>query len=518
MTQPPEWTPPSGWTSPEPAPAGEPDFSGNWETLDTGPASAPRPVRRGRLVAAAVAVVVAAGGVVSYVALSDSSHHGAATPRGAVEAIVTDINNSDLLGVLNDLAPGERAALVDPVTQLINELKKAQILSADANPANVAGVQFRLSNLAFAANPVTINNHVAIVPITDGSLFESADLAKAPLAKAFVDALFPSGLPAGSHSSQTIDIAQQVAANGGPVRIATEKVDGRWYPSIFYTAADSAAHKQPPDSTQAIAPRGGSSPADAVSQLVHALVGGDIHRAIELADPNELAVLHDYAGTILAGIPSEFHAPFTVNDLEFNPPTSISNGEQRITLKKVSVTTASGRSISVTLDSPGCTTVVSDGKTQHECAADAIARLKTLAKTLAHIDITAGEQKAITDLLTGASGLGIDTDQVDGQYYVSGVRTYFDLIAGALSGLQPGDGVQLVKLVQAAADAFGSLLGGSESSSSGGVIYGGSDGGTFGPLPPGFPTDLPSGFLTSLPTGGIGEVPSDSATSSASGH
>src|SRR5919197_219242 len=93
------------------------------------------PRRRTRLLTTLTAVVVlAGGGVASYVALSDtSSEHGAASPREAVENIVSDINDSDVIGMLDSLAPPERVAIADPLIKDFDELKRTHILSPDAD-------------------------------------------------------------------------------------------------------------------------------------------------------------------------------------------------------------------------------------------------------------------------------------------------------------------------------------------------------------------------------------------------
>ena len=107
---------------------------------------------RGKLIAAvAVAVAVVAGGAVTYQAVSDKNAAGAASPKAAVQTIVADLNNSDLIGVLDDLAPGERAALASPAIDAINDLKRLHVLQQAANPSSVSGVQFKAQDLTFAS-------------------------------------------------------------------------------------------------------------------------------------------------------------------------------------------------------------------------------------------------------------------------------------------------------------------------------------------------------------------------------
>jgi hypothetical protein len=303
-----------GWTAQQP---GSPQPQGSWESLG-GPAYPPKPRGRGKLIASAAAVVaLAAGGVTTYIAMSDSNSNGASSPRDAVQSIVTDLNKSDLVGVLDDLAPGERAALANPVLEEIKQLKRLKVLQPNADPNNVSGVKFQVQGLTFADKTVPINDRVQIVQLTGGTLDVSADAAKIPFTRDFLDAAFPHGLPTGSNQTQHIDIAQVVRDNNNhAIRIAAQKSGGKWYPSVFYTIADNAAGNDVPTTADAIPARGGSSPQDAVTKMVNALIQGDYTGAITLLSPDELAVMHDYGGLLLRGAGSGGPSDVTVPDLQ----------------------------------------------------------------------------------------------------------------------------------------------------------------------------------------------------------
>ena len=260
--------------------------AGNYGAQGYGP-QPPRSRGRGKLIAsAAVVVALAAGGVATYVAMSDTNSNGASSPRDAVQTIVSDLNKSDLVGVLDDLAPGERDALVNPVLEDIKQLKRLQVLKPNADPNNVSGVKFNAQGLTFADQTVTINDRVQIVQLTGGTLDVSSDAAKIPFTRDFLDAAFPHGLPTASNQTQHIDIAQAVRDNNNqPIRIATQKSGGKWYPSIFYTIADGAAGHEVPTAADAVPAVGGSSPQDVVTKMVNALAQSDYTTAIKLLSP-----------------------------------------------------------------------------------------------------------------------------------------------------------------------------------------------------------------------------------------
>ena len=159
-----------------------------------------------------MAVVV--GGAVTYQAVSDKNTTGAASPKAAVQTIITDLNNSDLIGVLDDLAPGERAALANPAWTPINDLKRLHVLQQTADPSSVSGVQFKAQDLTFASQTITVNDHVQIVQLTGGTITIGSDLTKVPFTGDFLKAAFPNGTPAGASKQKTVNLADQVKADG----------------------------------------------------------------------------------------------------------------------------------------------------------------------------------------------------------------------------------------------------------------------------------------------------------------
>jgi hypothetical protein len=405
----------------------------------------PRQRGRGKLIAsAAVVVALAAGGVTTYIAMSDTNSNGASSPRDAVQSIVSDLNKSDLVGVLDDLAPGERDALANPVLEEIKQLKRLKVLQPSADPNNVSGVKFQVQGLTFADKTVTINNRVQIVQVTGGTLDVSADAAKIPFTHDFIDAAFPHGLPTGSNQTQHIDIAQAVRDNnnGKPIRIATQKVGGKWYPSIFYTIADSAAGNEVPTAADAIPATGGSSPQDVAKKMINALVENDYTGSIKLLSPDELAVMHDYGALLVRGAgggPSDV----TLKDLQVKTE-QVSGGVTRVTLS--SVTVASGGDETTVKVDGSCVDVTAKGEHKRMCASDFVAQLISFLEGFGvSSHVTPAQQQAFEDLLTGFTKVGIDTTQSGGQWYVNPVRSFLDVNSSVLSGLQDNDLLELFR-------------------------------------------------------------------------
>jgi hypothetical protein len=407
-----------------------------------------KPRGRGKLIAGAAAVIVlAGGGVATYVAFSDSSGKGGAgSPKAAVQKFVGDLNNSDFLGLLDDLAPGEKRALADPVRDEITQLKRLKVLQPNADPNKVTSVHIAATGLTFDSKTVSVNDHVQIVKLTGGKVQISADARKIPLTKQFLDAAFPDGLPASASEEQTVDIGDAIKQNGGePIHIATEKVGDKWYPSLFYTIADYAttsAGLQTPTPADRIPDRGAATADDAVRDVITAAAQQNAGRLIELASPDELAALHDYGMLIVNAAGTGSPATFKVNDIQFTHK-SISSG-QRLILKSLDVE-AGGQQVKVVVDK-SCYTVTVGSDTKHMCANDLIDMVLNEFGGFAGQapKLTAAQRTAFTHLIDGVSSVGIDVSQTGGAWYVDAVHTYFDLTGTILSGLQGSDLYELI--------------------------------------------------------------------------
>jgi hypothetical protein len=414
------------------------------------PQPAPPPAkRRAPLIASLVAVVaLVGGGAITYVALSDSSDSGAASPKEAVQKVVTDLENSDFVGVLDDLAPGERDALANPIREDVQQLKDLHVLNDKADPSNVAGITFRAHDLSYAAKPIVVNDHVQIVQLTGGTVDITGDTAKLPFSDQFRSA---------AHVRDKTSTQHLNIASGGPVRIATVKVDGRWYPSIFYTAADSAAGHRLPSRADSIPALGSASAEDAVRDELDALLAGDVRTALAHVSPSELGAVHDYGGMLLDQVPSWSDTNVKITQLDLTT-SSLSGGATRVGLKKLSLR-KDGDEITIAIDG-SCASVTVKGETQKFCASDA-AKLATgflafgetcsgggfqssdgssgSSESCSGPKLSPAQKTALSDLFASFTKLGFATTQTDGKWYINPVRSTVDLYGTLLGGLKGND-------------------------------------------------------------------------------
>lgn len=419
----------------------------------------PQPPKRGsraKLLASIGAVLVlGAGGAISYVAFSSGSSGGSSSPTNAVQAAISDLQNRDIVGLVDDLPPGERTALAEPFNSDVASLKRLGVLSSSADPSSVSGFTFAAHNLTYGKT-IQVNDHVQIVQITGGSIDVSGDAAKLPFTSRFLStAKVPDRTNAQHH-----DITS-------PIRIAVEKVGGGWYPSLFYTAADAAAHHAIPTASDQIPAVGADSPDSVVRQMISALMAGNFTSAIQLVSPDELGALHDYGGMLTAHAPASRQLPVTLSKIDFTD-TPITDGV-RVSLKSVDLS-VQGQSVHASI-SGSCVTIDANALHKKICAADAANAITgffgaftctgiqsfgggsssggvaTSPNACSGPKLTSAQKQAITDLITGLlSAGGVDTAQSGGQWYVTPVRSFGDLGASVLKALKGDDLYQLIGL------------------------------------------------------------------------
>ena len=437
-----------------------------------------RPRRAGRLLTAVTAAVVLAGGGVATYAAFAGDDPGADSPKAAVAAMIDDLSHSDLLGVVDDLAPGERDAIRGALTDDVAALKRLGVLSKSADPSSISGLSFTPHDLSYAA-PVKITDSVQVVPIDGGSFDVSASLAKLPLTSRLLD------LAKGA--KQTTSQHQKITADE-PLRIAAQQVGGRWYASVFYSVADQAADHKVPSAGDHIPAQGADSAESAVRTMLTDLTGGKVREAIALISPAELGALHDYGGLLADKASRGAKLPVSITSLDTK--TAPVDGGTEVTITKLQAT-AMGQKLTVQV-AGGCVKIASAFITKNLCGADiadTIAGFVTAMtcssgfshgvhsapvadsgsgfaspgpdmrtnpdvsyeplsshRSCAAPTFTPAQKTALAHLFTGLLGAGVITTKVDGDWYVAPVRTLAHVGSSTLSALQGDDLFALASL------------------------------------------------------------------------
>ena len=120
-----------------------------WGPPPAGPAPVPVPVEpssppphrsRGPIIAVVVGAValIGAGVFAASRVFGDDSAGGADSPEAAGLALLDALDQEDALGVVDLLLPGERETLRQPLTELVDELTRIEVLSDDATLRSIS--------------------------------------------------------------------------------------------------------------------------------------------------------------------------------------------------------------------------------------------------------------------------------------------------------------------------------------------------------------------------------------------
>lgn len=399
----------------------------------------PKKRGKGPIIGAIAAVVVVALGVgATFFVLnrSEAGSGGEDNPTQAATNLVNSLSQGDVLGVLESLTPAESSLLVDFNAKTTKRLQELNVYKKDADPNKLHGASVQAENLKYDEKGAEkVNDHLTITKLIGGTVTLHADVNDLPLTEDFMDAAFPDGVSS-KPTDEKIDIAKAVKDNGEPIRIATVKVDDKWYPSLFYSVADYAlldAGKKWP--TQSIPNNGAANAGDAVKELVQAAINSDVERVIELLPPDEMGALHDAGPALLDEIGTPAATNVQVTKLETESADAESGGT-RVMLKEIEVK-VDGETYHVTKDGD-CYTAQAQGETQKFCAAD-------VAESMGNSDMKPELKQALSHLASGMlKNTGVVATEVDGKWYVSPLRTYSELGLTALSDLTPDDVIALV--------------------------------------------------------------------------
>ena len=407
----------------------------------------PTPVRRGpgRVIAGVVAVVaVVAAGVFAATALSGNGN----SPEDPVRAMFEAAQQGDVLGVLEQLEPGERHAVRDSLVDLTEELNRLGVLDG-ASLSHITGIDLKISDLAFESTKVS--EDIADVKITGGRSTYRIDATKLPLGD-FVRSLAGDTLDELSTSG-----SDSLKSDSADDVVTTVKRDGRWYVSLGYSIAESArrdAKTSFADLGTGVPARGADSPDGAVRSFLTAMSGLDLRRIIELLPPDEMGALHDYAGLFIADAEKdlpEVRDAFTISFPTLELSADTSGDQSLVKITKVAVDADLGGMAFSYKD--GCADFTPpDGEPQHVCTgADPTEFLRTMG-------IGANLQPPKLSFADKHANIGIIATRVDGKWYVSPTRTMLGALVAQLELVQRSDLDALRTYVSDLMESFGAAF------------------------------------------------------------
>jgi len=473
------WLPPIGSAAPDPTvpnPSG-PNPSGPNPTVPLPPVvsasvpvvASPTPRRsRGKVIGAVAGVgALLAAGTFAVVSIAgNDSDGGASSPEAVGLQLFEALGNEDVLGVIDLLLPGERETFRQPVIDLFDNLRRIEVIDPSASLGKVGGIDFEFSDLQVSTESTGADDIVKVV--VDGSVSSSVDGTKVPIGSLLIDEAFDGERPDMTMETQTDEV--------GAATFATVERDGRWYLSLFYTVAESARGDSdvPASGVQA---NGADSPDGAVDQLLSALEGQDLAGIIATLDPTEAEALQRYAPLFLDEAQQAFRdAEITWSITDRTYTVEGSGSRRNVDVESFTFQASSGNddsSLSLKY-ADGCASFELDGETTSTCEGDG-GQLGALIGDagIADEEATQNLADAVERAFEGYSPRGIAVHEVDGQWYVSPIRSGFDFYNGILATL---DKQEITDIIDAGGAFLDSLdVFGIDSFDDGGILTGGGD-------------------------------------------
>lgn len=247
-----------------------------------------------RVVAACVAALLVAGGaVLAFGALT--AEGGAETPEAAWEQALQALNDEDVVALAEIMEPSERETLFEAGFDFVDELTRLDVLDDDIDLSALEGIDLTVAG--FEPRVERPRDGLAHIYLGTGTIAGEIDVAALPLGQLVLDRL-------DAEQSTFTDEGQDTTDPTSTPLVAVER-DGRWYLSLWYTVAENARLESDlplPDPFDRPAAIGGPTPEAAVRLLFEEAVQLDVRRMIGALDPEEMAVLYDYAPLFLDDI------------------------------------------------------------------------------------------------------------------------------------------------------------------------------------------------------------------------
>jgi hypothetical protein len=287
--------------TPDPTDVADPSAAGTAEPgtapMPTGAAERGRSKVRKRVgLGVAAAVLVAAGAVTATQLVGSSGSGGAGSPQEAVEEMVTALEASDVLGLLDVADPGERNALLRFAQGLETEGERLELVGEAFELSGLPGVGLDFEGLQFEVEDLDVD--LAAVHVVAGTVTGSFDPATFPIGRTldWVEA------SPGSGTTDLTDVMNNDGTDVMDLMVVTVERDGRWYVSLGYTVAEFArrgAGLETPERGATIPAEGFATPQEAGDAFLTRLASLDLRGTVALAAPGEGDVWRRYLPLVL---------------------------------------------------------------------------------------------------------------------------------------------------------------------------------------------------------------------------
>lgn len=395
---------------------------------------------KGKFIGGAVAVTALLGaGVFAVASLAGREGDGGAASPTEVGTKLTDaLSNEDVLGVIDLLLPGERETFRQPLIDVIDNLRRIEVLDAKASLSKVGGLDLVFTDVKVTPTPTNVDD-VTNIEIT-GQGTASLDGKQVPIGSLLIEEAFDGKRPNLDRAEQTNDV---------DVKMTTVQRGGRWYLSAFYTAAERARGDRDIPA-KGVAAAGAESPEKAVEEMLAAISDQSLETGIALLNPNEAEALQRYAPIFLTDSQQQLDDAklnWKISDTTFT--TEGSGSRRSVAITGFHFTAKQNDSkVDISLKD-GCLVIVSDSSTNDSCKSGS-----SLDDVLAQSGLDQNESltKLIDSVKTAFSDFhanGIAVNEVAGSWYVSPIGSLSDLLVSGLASL---DKVEIKDIIKATRD------------------------------------------------------------------
>jgi hypothetical protein len=413
----------------------------------------PEDRRRWRVLGPVFAVLaVGAAAMFAVVQFRGDDGGGAASPEELGRRVVQAIDDGDVLGLVDLLAPDERALMREPFVEFVGHLGRLGVVGSDVDLAGVQGIDITISHSEVLIEPTSVADITNLRLMGDARVV--VDGQALPIGDLWLD---------GDVIDADRDMFDADTAEPFDVGVTAVEVDGGWYLSAFFSIAEAARGSLDPvpDIPEVgIEPRGGSSPEEALDLLLAGVEALDLTRIIASLNPGEAAALQRYAPMFIDDAQAELDlVPLDWRILESEYSISGSGDTRQAALEVLVIEGQfDGSRIAMSLVD-GCATIEADGERLDTCASDS---------DLGGLEEVLGESPALTELVEAVADAfadyeapGIVLRRTGGAWYVSPVSTMAESVLSVLRALDRGELDAIVAASSAVIDEwFGDWTGG----------------------------------------------------------
>jgi hypothetical protein len=384
------------------------------------------------------ALAVVAGGAFAAFSLSSSD---SGSPEDPVRELLAALDEGDVLGALEQLEPGERDAMRDPMIDLVDALNRLEILEG-ASLDQLEGIDVGFTDVELSSEEVT--DGIAHVRIEGGNASYDFDPAELPLGDFVTQFLDPADLEATS-DEDPLEAEDDY--------VTTVERDGEWYVSIGYTIAEAAREEAGmsfEDMGEGIEADGADSPEGAIEEMLEAIESKDLERGLALLAPGEMGALHRYAGLYLDEAPDYGEVEIEIGEPELEV---VGDGSRRKVLVSIPSFRAVDEGASATYED-GCITIEDESmpEPQEVCTGDD--PFAALGEAGLPIDMFGIPELPELSVVNDPPDFGVIVTEVDGEWYVSPVGTALTALSDTLGAMERADLDAIVAWVGELQEAF----------------------------------------------------------------